>query len=617
MRLNSFFFLLCFWLGISQLTIAQDYLFPVKPGQRAALSGNFSEIRPSHFHSGIDVKIGGVDGEPILAIADGYIYRMKISTFGYGNVLYLRHTDGQSSVYAHLRNFSPKIMEFMRKEMYFAKKNELEIFPDPDFLPIKRGEIIGNGGNTGSSGGPHLHFEIRDTLDRAIDPFIYRFREVVDNTPPVIYKMAIRPIGMDSRVNGLYQRIEVTPVLEGGTYVVKEPVKVSGKVGIEIHSIDRMDGSTNIFGNPIYELMEDGRPIFKANLQHVDFNKGRFFFSHMTNNRFKRLYKVPNNILEIYEPDSTWSGAITVKPEKRKNISVKAQDFFGNSKTVKMTLLGEEAPFFLGNRSISSTKGTSIKFDGPLMIIETGTSDIGTLAKVWVKSHEMEMAPMYVSNSHRIYKWDMRYGIPEQIDLCTEMVFPSVVAHIPFGEERLIANQQVEITVPEEATLDDLYLRIEYQSNRLKINDTDEYLRSPIEILWKEPLGSPDRDRTHVYALNRNGSKSFVGGSWELGNIRFKTRNFGTFVLDTDSNPPSITPIRVTADELRFTIRDDKSGIKDFEAWVNGEWVLMRYEHKQNVIWSEKLTKQPFKGEVVLKVRDMAGNEANYNTLIK
>ncbi|UJP64219.1 M23 family metallopeptidase [Mongoliitalea daihaiensis] len=617
MKLNNSFLWLCFWLGFSNNILAQDYLFPVKPGQRAALSGNFSEIRPSHFHSGIDVKIGGVDGEPILAIADGYIYRMKISTYGYGNVLYLRHNDGQSSVYAHLRNFSPKIMEFMRKELYFAKKNELEIFPDPDFLPIKRGEVIGNGGNTGSSGGPHLHFEIRDTLDRAIDPFIYRFREVVDNTPPIIYKMAIRPIGMDSRVNGLYQRIEVTPLLEGGVYVIKEPVKVSGQVGIEIHSIDRMDGSTNIFGNPMYELSEDGNLIFKANLQHIDFNKGRFFFSHMTGNKFKRLYKVPNNVLEIYEPDSTWSGAISVNPQQRKNISVKAQDFFGNARTVKMTLVGEEAPFFLGNRNISTTKGTSIKYDGSLMIIETGPSDIGTLAKVWVKSHEMEMAPIYVNNSHRIYTWDMRYGIPEQIDLCTETIFPSVIAHIPFGEERLVANQQLEIIVPEEATLDDLYLRVEHQNNRLKINDTDEYLRSPIEILWKETMGSADRERTHVYALNRNGSKSFVGGTWELGNIRFKTRNFGTFVLDTDVNPPSITPIRVTADELRFTIRDDKSGIKDFEALVNGEWVLMRYEHKQNVIWSEKLTKQAFKGELILKVRDMAGNETVYKTLVK
>lgn len=604
-------------LGCYHSLVAQNYLFPVKPGQRAALSGNFSEIRPSHFHSGIDIKIGGVDGEPILAIADGHIYRMKISTYGYGNVLYLRHDDGQSSVYAHLRNFSPKIMEFMRKEMYFAKKNELEIFPDPEFLRIKKGEIIGNGGNTGSSGGPHLHFEIRDTLDRAIDPFIYRFKEIVDNTAPVIYKMAIRPIGMDSRVNGLYQRIEVTPVLEGSSYIVKDPIKVSGKVGVEIHAIDKMDGSTNIFGNPIYELTEEGKLIFKTNLQHIDFHKGRFFFSHTTGNKFKRLYKVPNNLLEIYEPDSTWSGAITVMPNQRKGISIKAQDFFGNSRTVKMTLIGEEAPFFLGNRSISNSKGTTVKYDGSLMIIETGPSDIGTLAKVRVKSHEMEMAPMYVSNTHRIYKWDMRYGIPDQIDLCTEVISPSVIAHIPFGEERLIANASVEITVPEEATIDDLFLRVDNQGNKLKINDTDEYLRSAIDILWKDPMSSSsNRERTHVYTLNRNGSKSFVGGTWELGNVRFKTRNFGTYVLDTDLNPPTITPVRINADELRFTIRDDKSGIKDFEAYVNDEWVLMRYEHKQNVIWSEKSDKKPFRGEVKLKVRDMAGNESIYNTTI-
>jgi hypothetical protein len=107
-----------------------------------------------------------------------------------------------------------------------------------------------------------------------------------------------------------------------------------------------------------------------------------------------------------------------------------------------------------------------------------------------------------------------------------------------------------------------------------------------------------------------------VGGTWEDGQIRFKTRNFGSFVLAEDNVKPTITPIRVNAQGMRFTIKDNLSGIRSFEAWVDGKWVLMRYEHKQAVIWSETKAKQPLKGAVLLKVTDMAGNVAEYRTTI-
>jgi hypothetical protein len=261
--LRSNNYLLLFLLFLTINLQAQNYLFPVKPGERNLLSGNFSEIRPNHFHSGIDVKIGGANGEPILAIEEGYISRIKVSSFGYGNVIYLKHPNGQSSVYAHLDGFSTRIMEKMRSEMYRMKKNELELFPDADWIPVNKGEIIGFGGNTGSSGGPHLHFEIRDSLDRAIDPFSFGFKEVVDNTPPVLYRVAIKPLDYESRVNGKFQRQEFTPILEGNRYILRESVKISGRVGVEVYAIDRMDGVNNVFGIPIYELMEDEKPLFR------------------------------------------------------------------------------------------------------------------------------------------------------------------------------------------------------------------------------------------------------------------------------------------------------------------------------------------------------------------
>jgi len=598
-----------------------EYLFPVKPGQRNMLSGNFSEIRPNHFHSGIDVKIGGVDGEPILSIADGYVYRIKVSSFGYGNVLYIKHFNGQSSVYAHLRNFSPKIMDFMRKEMYFAEKNELEVFPDPEMLPVKRGEIIGNGGNTGSSGGPHLHFEIRDSLDRAIDPFIFGFREVVDKTPPVLYKIAFKPLDIDSRVNGKFQRQEFSAVVEGGRYILTDLIKISGRVGVEVYAVDKMDGVNNVFGVPVYELIDGDKPLYRINVDHVDFNKGRFLLTHTHQNRFIRLYQYPNNPMRIYEPDSISAGAVTAKTGERKKLQVNMKDFFGNTRVVSLLVEGEEIPLHHGNNINKANQSTSVTYDRNIMMIQTGYSEWGTLAKVFVKSMEMEIPPAYSVEGRRTYLWDMNYGVPDSLDLCTEIIRPDAIIKIPFGEDITFINKDAEIRFSENTLLDDHYLRLEKRTSggrpALKINSPSEFLQSNMEVLFRNTGYVGDKKHTHIYLQADNGRKNFIGGEWESEDIRFKTRNFGTFVLDEDRTPPTIAPVRVNSSEVRFVIKDEKSGIRDFEAFVNGKWVLMRYEHKQNVIWSEKTDKQPFNGEVLLKVRDMAGNESKYSTTIK
>ncbi|EKB50335.1 M23 family metallopeptidase [Cecembia lonarensis] len=610
-------FLLVFLLFFSFKLQAQEYLFPVKPGERASLSGNFSEIRPNHFHSGIDVKIGGVDGEPILAISDGYVHRIKLSTYGYGNVIYLKHTNGQSSVYAHLRNFSPKISRFMREEMYKAEKNELELFLSPETLPIKKGEILGNGGNTGSSGGPHLHFEIRDSLERALDPFSFGFAEVVDNTPPQLYRVAIRPIGLDSRVNGKFQRQEFNPVLEGGRYVLREPIKITGKIGVEVYAIDRMDGVNNIFGVPTYELWEGGKNRFKVHVDHVDFAHTRFLLQHTHQNRFIKLYLEPNNPMQLYRPDSLGAGLIGLLPGEHSEVTVQMIDFFGNGRALSFQMEGEEPKHFFSPANVNSSGRTQVSYHREIMKIEAAPSYFGNLARVYVNSREMELPPAYMEQGKRIYLWDMNFGIPDSVDLCTEILKTSVVKKIPFGKEIFFANRDIAIHFAENSMLDDLFLRIEKTNNtKIRINSPQEYLQANMEVLWKNPGKTELSTFTHVYFQAGNGRKSFVGGEWEGEDIRFKTRNFGTFVLEEDRTAPSIRPVRINREEIRFLIRDDKSGIRDFEAYVDGKWLLMRYEHKQNLIWSEKLDKQPLKGEVLLKVRDMAGNEARYTAVI-
>ena len=174
----------------------------------------------------------------------------------------------------------------------------------------------------------------------------------------------------------------------------------------------------------------------------------------------------------------------------------------------------------------------------------------------------------------------------------------------------------MKIKFTERTLLEDLFLRIEQKGTasapRMVINDPSDYLWNEMEITWYLPDYKGDKEKVFVYQEASNGRKSYVGGTWEGESIRFKTRNFGTFVLATDDVKPTITPIRINSSGLRFTIKDNSSGIDSFEASVNGKWLLMRYEYKQAVIWSETLNGEPLKGPVILKVKDQAGNVAEW-----
>jgi len=315
---------------------------PVKPGVRNYLAGNFSELRPNHFHTGLDYKFGGVEGEPIYAVADGWVHRIKISSFGYGNVIYLKHPSGHITLYGHLRNFSPVLHAWMKKKMYEAKLNELEINLKEGELPVKKGELIANGGNTGSSGGPHLHFEIRDSLDRAMDPLLAGYSEILDRTPPTPQKIAIVPLELDSRVNGKFQRVEVTPVLSGANYRIPETIQVSGKVGLEIQGYDKLDGAENQNGFPRFEVSDDSGLLFKLLVDKVDFNFTRHFLLHTHLNRFTKLYHQKDLKFSFITPNSPGAGALELEPGKKKNIQVKLIDAYNNTRIVQLSLAGAD-----------------------------------------------------------------------------------------------------------------------------------------------------------------------------------------------------------------------------------------------------------------------------------
>ena len=600
--------------GLGQQIQKGYFQSPVKPGGRNYLAGNFSELRPNHFHTGLDYKFGGAEGEPIYAAAAGWIHRIKISSFGYGNVIYLKHPTGHITLYGHLRNFNPSLQAWMLKKMVEAKQNELEITLKEGELPVKKGELIANGGNTGSSGGPHLHFEIRDSLDRAMDPLLAGYSEILDNIPPTPQKIAIVPLELDSRVNGKFQRLEITPVLSGSSYRITETIQVSGKVGIEIQSYDKLDGAENQNGFPKFELSDESGLLVKLLIDKVDFDYSRHFLLHTHQNRLTKLYHQKDLKLNYLSPNSPGAGVFQLETGIKKNIQIKLVDAYNNTRLVQLSLTGSDLDSTKADGAAPASP--QVSYFKSILKIKVAQTSKGGLAKFVIGNNTYEILPAYQDAASRTYLWDLRFGIPSKIDLCSEIYIPDIFGYFPVDKERLHATAKLQVRTESNSLLEDLYLRVSHSGTLaapiLTLGESTSYLWNPIEATWDVTGYAGNKTRTQVYQRATNGALSYIGGEWIGNQIRFKTRNFGSFVLVEDVTKPSISPIKVNAQGMRFTIKDNQSGIKSFEAFVNGEWVLMRYEYKQAVIWSEQMNGQSFKGTAVLKVTDQAGNVAEW-----
>jgi len=210
------------------------------------LSGTFGELRGSHFHTGIDIKTEGVEGQKVFSIADGYVSRIKVSTWGYGKAIYITHPDGNTSVYAHLKEFNKEIEKYVNEQQYKKENFEIQLFPSKEKFPIKRGEVIALSGNTGGSGGAHLHFEIRNTKsEHPINPLQFNF-DVTDNIQPTIVGIKIYP-HQNSSVNNKNESVKYSLTKKGNNYSVnsKQIIKVNGDISFSISTYDKLNGAYN------------------------------------------------------------------------------------------------------------------------------------------------------------------------------------------------------------------------------------------------------------------------------------------------------------------------------------------------------------------------------------
>lgn len=607
----------------------EKYLYPINPGRPGSLAGNMGELRTTHFHSGIDIRTNNMVGMAVYASKSGYVSRATISTSGYGNVLYITHPDGNTTLYAHLSVLKGPLGDSVLKARYHQKTSEIDLIFQKGKFPVKQGEVIALSGNSGGSTGPHLHFDIRDSSNNALNPLKYGFAELSDKFAPAAEKIALQTLDINSRINDRFGRFEFYAQRVGKNYILAQPILANGNIGIEILAKDKFAVKSAFYGGVNYlEMLLNNQVVFRQSIEKLDVAETRTIYT-LTNfktmrtkgSRFYKLYIDDGNDLKFYE-NSPGKGKINISGTEDALAQINMKDSYGNASTASFSL--RPTSIIKEVKSLEDLK-ENILFDiteNILMVAAKPCLDSIKTAQVFIKGKATKREPDYYNVNRYVYLFDLRKEIPDSVVVCgNRSITPKIKASIPSGSEYKFYNDFIDAQFPINALYDTLYLSVDHQlkkdsSEVFTIGNRINPLNKPILVSLRPVQPINWNKSTAVYRVNGK-NVSFIGGEFVNGKVQFNTREFGDFIILQDTIPPNIKVLYTNSLIARFKIRDNLSGISSFEASINGQWLLLNYDYKNGMIWSEKLDKNlPLKGDLIFTVTDNAGNVSTYKHYI-
>jgi hypothetical protein len=603
------------------------------------LSGTFGELRSNHFHSGIDIKTGGKSGLSLFASREGYVYRIKVSPFGFGKALYLRHADGRFTVYAHMSEFSTTIEDYVYREQYASKQYAQELYLSPDEIKVNRGEFIGYSGNSGSSSGPHLHFEIRDPDERIINPLAWYKNLVTDDIPPILQEVAFEPIDADSRVDGEFRKQVLTPTGSNGRYHIDQTVEIAGRVGLEYRGYDLLNGAGNHCGINRAQLFLDGKPIYEFDLERFAFDDTRNLNVHMdykyykdTRKRLEKAYVDHGNRLPAYKNLENW-GMIELFDTRTHSFELVLSDVHGNRTTLSGNIRRKDfEPFPAGIRYSGSPSVSWEIRRNVLVVTSLNPAQDHRNGLSWLNHHDrfQLLPPTYASGNKMVFLMPLDpFNYPRmikdevgrfRIDLdLTDEVLPN--------RNNIVESGELKLFFPIGSVFHDYALPVERNSGNSRtysdvytVGDTDVPLFKSFLVNFQPKAGAK---QTHMVVAQKNGGDwSFLGNDRaEDGSIYGAAREFGSFCLMADSIPPSISPVNfqnggtVSAGQetLRLKLKDNFSEINSERIYctLDDEWILFEFDAKTDQI-IHHIKSRPSAGKHALSVTvfDGAGNVA-------
>ena len=344
--------IIIFFLGLTQFVFPQgdypqDYfLNPLEIP--LVLSGTFGELRTNHFHAGLDIKTQKVEGHKVVSSADGYVSRINVSLWGYGNALYITHPNGYTTVYGHLQKFSPEIDAYVRKKQYEKESFTIRLYPKPGELEVCQGDLIALSGNSGSSGGPHLHYEIRDVKSNTLNPLAFGI-DIPDHKNPSIQNAFAYSKNDQSHVNQSAKNVQLVFSRQYDGDLLANTIYAYGEIGFGINAYDRLDGAINRNGLYSLDMSVNGEKVFQFTADKFSFSESRLINSYID---YERLIKLKQRVqkcfvehemnnLSLYKK-LIKNGYINVKDSMEYNVSIIAKDFEGNKTKLIIPIKGRK-----------------------------------------------------------------------------------------------------------------------------------------------------------------------------------------------------------------------------------------------------------------------------------
>lgn len=596
-----------------------EFIFPIKPGSTASLSGSYGDIRFNHFHAGLDIRTGGVEGVAVHSAGDGYVSRVGVSRGGYGNALYITHPNGFTTVYGHLKEFSSGIKEKLTQRQYQQQAWEIDTYFSPGEILVKKGEVVALSGNTGGSGGPHLHFEIRNQAEETINPALFGFKEVVDNLNPVIEKVVLRPMNIDSRINGQFGEVTLTPIrLKNGDYVLNNRITAVGKIGVMLYTYDKSETSPFRLGVTSLQLTNNGVEQYNFDLEKmvfetkIDMNLHTDYEKMVDNGvKYHKLFVEEGNRLSFYATNQS-KGFVDIF-EPKNDLEVVIKDTYQNSTSLKFSVVREDVEKIQVSQAVQNYNPKILvdKFNNFLRIQAVSSTPISTPAILQYQGNPKSMDPAYQTANSVVYLYDLTKGLVDfvQIGGASE----KIEFNVRLSPELNVFDTKLFNANFGQSIYSDLFLHFNASSTTLNLDEDVYPLKGRFDVSWKttESLCA----KCGVYLASSR--PKFQSTDKTNDGVLFTPKEFGTYKILEDDEAPYIKPLKINSSDLSFYIKDNLSGIKNITCFVNNEWTMMEYEPKLNLIWSEKLDPQkPFKGLIQLTVEDNQGNKQTFERTI-
>ncbi|OEJ98453.1 peptidase M23 [Flavivirga aquatica] len=522
------------------------------------LSGTFAELRSNHFHSGLDIKTQQRRGLKVKAAANGFVSRIKVSHYGYGKALYITHPNGYTTVYAHLQKFAPEIETYVKKHQYEKESYEIELFPNAETLPVIKNTTVGFSGNSGGSGGPHLHYEIRDKQERPINPMLFGI-DIKDNTIPIIKSIYAYPLDENAFIkkSNTKQKLRLIP-LKNGDYTV-ENIEAIGNIGFGVETIDRQDLAAN--SNGVYNIKTfiNGKQNFELDFKRFSFDETKHInqlidYEHYTTKkqRIQKLFK-RNNPLSIIKPTLN-DGFISIEDSTYSVYKIKVIDYKNNESWVTINVKGTK-------KAISKPK-------------------------------EIKTTPYYIKKDQAI---NLKEG-SVSVDFYKNTFYNDFYIDFNVKNDTLTLHKNI---MPAKKNF-----KISYDVSNYNKKDKSKLYISRLIGYKKYP----------AYVRTKRTNNALTTNTKILGTYALAIDTIQPVIKPINfKNKQWISKYRY----LKIKIDDKKSGISNYRATVNGKWILMEYDYKTKILthdFNDEIITDT-KNNLKVIVTDNVGNNSTFEAL--